>query len=264
MPLWSDVADLYQNTIYEPGKQPLFFVLVAFLVGFAFIRFSTRMIRAQVSWWPGNVTPGGLHIHHVVFGVGFMLVGGAGAFSRVGGQSPWAEVFAAVFGVGAALVLDEFALILHLRDVYWTEQGRASVDAVILAVALIGLLVLGFSPLGVAEGKDEGQTGWNLVLTLAANLLLVVVTFLRGKFWTGTIGIIVPFVALVGALRLARPNSPWARARYAPDSRKALRAQAREERVDSRWRHGRRVVGDVVGGRPDAPPPPSAPDPPAG
>ena len=44
-------------------------LLGSMLLSFGFIRFSTRMIRAEVSWWPGNVSPGGLHIHHLVFGI---------------------------------------------------------------------------------------------------------------------------------------------------------------------------------------------------
>ena len=92
------------------------------------------MIRRGVSWWPGNVQPGGLHIHHVVFGQVMMLVGGIGAFAVRGGPVTY-DVLAVVFGVGCGLVLDEFALVLHLEDVYWKEEGRQSVDAVILAVA---------------------------------------------------------------------------------------------------------------------------------
>ena len=51
------------------------------LLSFGFIRFSTRMIRAEVSWWPGNVTPGGLHIHHLVFGIVLMMLAGFLAFA---------------------------------------------------------------------------------------------------------------------------------------------------------------------------------------
>ena len=62
------------------GGVPLF---LAFVVTFLFIRLSVRMIRAGVRWWPGNVKPGGLHVHHVVFGIVFMLVAGAGGFSSM-------------------------------------------------------------------------------------------------------------------------------------------------------------------------------------
>lgn len=249
--VWGDVAGLYSDWIIEPGKQPLFLVFVSFIVGFLGIRTSTRMIRAQVRWWFGNVTPGGVHVHHMVFGIVLMLGCGVGAFSRIGGIAPWAELFAVGFGIGAALVLDEFALILHLQDVYWAEQGRQSVDAVILGAAIAGLLVLGASPFGVAEEPNVEQTGWGVVTLVAQNMLFVVIAFLRGKVWTGALGIFVPFVAFVGALRLARPRSPWARWRYKPGSKKLARAEAREEKIDRRWRRARRSMGDFVAGRPD-------------
>jgi hypothetical protein len=152
------MSEFYRQYVYDAGKQPLFLLLVAFIIGFAFIRFSTRMIRARVSWWPGNVRSGDLHVHHVVFGTAFMLVAGVGAFSPAGRGSPAREVFACVFGVGAALVLDEFALILHLQDVYWSAKGRTSIDAVILGAALIGLLVLGASPLDVSTAVASGAS----------------------------------------------------------------------------------------------------------
>ena len=128
------------------------------MVTFLFIRFSVRMIRAGVSWWPGNVGSGGVHVHHVVFGIVFMLLAGAGGFSSIGNDRPFAEIFAGLFGCGAALVLDEFALVLHLRDVYWAEQGRTSVDAVFLAAAVLGLLLLGVAPLGVDETDPNTST----------------------------------------------------------------------------------------------------------
>jgi hypothetical protein len=228
-------------------------MFAAFVVTFLFIRFSTRMIRAQVRWWPGNVTPGGLHLHHVVFGVVFILVAGAGGFSTVGDRLPWAAVFPALFGCGAALVLDEFALILHLRDVYWSEQGRTSVDAVFLAAALCGLLLLGVAPFGVEDASDTPgvpATGWDYASAVVVNGSFVVITLLKGKPWTGLIGILVPFVALVGACRLARPGSPWARWRYRPDSRKERRALRREERSHRRWVRRRQWLQDALAGRP--------------
>src|SRR5262245_20518685 len=153
-------------------------MFVAFVITFLFIRFSTRMIRAGVSWWPGNVTPGGLHLHHVVFGVVFMLIAGAGGFSTVGDRQPWAAIFPALFGCGAALVLDEWALILHLRDVYWSEEGRASVDAVFLAAALCGLLLLGVAPFGAEDQgtPDTPATGWDVASGVVINALLVALT----------------------------------------------------------------------------------------
>jgi hypothetical protein len=254
-----NIVDWYRDNIIDAEKQPMLLMFLAFLLAFGFIRFSVRMIRAQVSWWPGNVTPGGLHIHHVVFGLAMMLIAGVGSFSQIGGDSPWAEVFAIVFGIGAALVLDEFALILHLEDVYWAEKGRQSVDAVFLGAAIIGLLIIGASPFGIAEGGGP-TNGWDLVLVVVINGLLVLLAYAKGKFWSGTIGLVVPLFATVGAIRLARPGSMWARRRYAPGSKKAIRAKQREERYYQRVLRFKIRTQDAIAGRHGEPVP--APRPP--
>lgn len=246
--------DFYHRMIVEPGKQPLFLLLTAFVVTFLFIRFSVRMIRAEVSWWPGNVNAGDTHVHHVVFGVVFMLLAGIGAFTPVAGDSPWWEILAMVFGMGAALVLDEFALILHLRDVYWSEEGRKSVDAVILGAAVTGLLILGALPFGI-NGLTFRQSValWELVATLVLNIVAVGVTFLKGRFWLGVLGVFVPLFALAGALRVGKPTSPWARWHYPAGSKKATRAQRQLERHDARWTKLKIRIFDAIAGRPDSP-----------
>jgi len=241
------VSGWYQREILDAGKQPLALLFLAFVVTFLFIRFSTRMIRAQVKWWPGNVTHGGLHVHHVVFGIVLMLLAGAGGFSRIGDDRPWAEIFAALFGVGAALVLDEFALVLHLRDVYWSEQGRTSVDAVFLATAVFGLLLLGAVPLGVDDQEAADTGGWAVAVVVLIHGSFVGLTLLKGKLWVGLLGVLVPILAFVGAIRLARPQSPWAHWRYRPGSRKWARADRRESR-HARWVGRRRRFQDAVAG----------------
>ena len=82
------MGDWFQENILDTGRLPLFCFFAAFVLTFAFIRFSVRMIRAQVSWWPGNITPGGLHIHHVVFGTVAMVVGGV-AGARGSASNRW-------------------------------------------------------------------------------------------------------------------------------------------------------------------------------
>ena len=104
---------------------------------------------------------------------------------------------AALLGVGAALVLDEFALILHLRDVYWTKDGRLSVDAVFLAIGMTGLLLLGARPLGYEEFYGEGVA--LRVLIILVNLCFAIVALLKGKMWTGLLGLLVPVLPEVGA-----------------------------------------------------------------
>ncbi|MFD9407676.1 hypothetical protein ACFWBN_11750 [Streptomyces sp. NPDC059989] len=245
------MGDWYRREILDPGKQPLFFLLLGFLGAFLFIRLSVRMIRAEVSWWPKNVTPGGLHIHHVVFGVVFMILGGLGLASPIGGTRPWAEIEAALFGIGTALVLDEFALILHLRDVYWSEEGRLSVDAVVVGAAVCGLLLLGAAPFGVTEASVDGApvSGWSYATVIVVNAGFALVALAKGKAFTGLLGMLVPVLAAVGAVRLARPGSPWARRRYPAGSLKAERAQAREEREG--WQRRLRVrVYDAIAGKP--------------
>jgi hypothetical protein len=245
------VVDLYVTYIVEPGKQALFLLLVAFILTFLFIRLSVRMIRAEVSWWPGNISSGNVHVHHVVFGTVAMFVAGLLAFAPAGWESPWWEILGALFGIGAALVLDEFALILHLEDVYWAEQGRTSVDAVVLAAAVIGLLTLGVLPFGVESVGTEKTAGrWAFVITIVLGGLLVGIALLKGRVFLGVLGLLVPVLALVGAMRLATPTSPWARWRYPPGSRKITKAVARAHRREVRWRQLKFRIFDAVAGRP--------------
>jgi hypothetical protein len=246
------LQDLYRDHILAPGKQPLLLLFLGFLITFLFIRLSVRMIRAGVSWWPGNINRGGLHIHHVVFGVALMTAAGVASFAPFSATLFWRSLFAAGFGIGTALVLDEFALILHLKDVYWTEEGRRSVDAVFLGVALTGLLVLGASPLGVDDiAPGERASRWDITASMLINALLVIVTLVKGKVWTGLIGILAPMFAFFGAVRLARPSSPWARRFYRAGSRKTRRALRRESRWHGRATRARRWLGDGVAGKPD-------------
>ena len=164
------LVELYRTQIIDTGKQALFLLLVAFIVTFLFIRFSVRMIRAGVSWWPGNISSGDVHVHHVVFGMVCMLVAGLLAFAPAGWESPWWEILGALFGIGAALVLDEFALILHLEDVYWSERGRKSVDAVVLGAAVTALLVLGVLPFGIdGIGGDTALGRWAYVIAIVVD-----------------------------------------------------------------------------------------------
>jgi hypothetical protein len=227
----------FATHIVHTGRLPLFCFFVAFLVSFSFIRLSVRMIRAQVRWWPGNVASGDMHVHHMVFGVVFMVIGGVAGIVVPGHAVDWRAGFAALFGVGTALVLDEFALILHLRDVYWTSAGRVSIDAVFIAGGVTALLLVGVSPAGVSDVRDFLGVSSNraaLVSILVPLVLLftfAVITLLKGKLWTGLLGVFLPFLFFVGAIRLARPHSPWARWRYQSRPKKLARASRREERV---------------------------------
>src|SRR5919197_1249133 len=114
------------------GERVPLVLLLALMASFGFIRMSTRLMRSpKVPWWPGSVTTGDLHIHHLVWGIVLRLVCGFLGFATTP-RTPWPEILAVLFGIGAGFTLDEFALWLRLEDVYWAEQGRASVEAVMI------------------------------------------------------------------------------------------------------------------------------------
>lgn len=224
------------------GARAGFLLLAGMLGSFGFIRMSARLMRSpKVPWWPGSVeTKGGLHIHHLVFGISLLRLTGFLGFA-LQPDSPWLEVLAVAFGIGAGLTLDEFALWLYLEDVYWSEEGRRSVDAMVIATIVAGGLLLGFVPLG----SDSG-TGAALVIPIAFNLAVCILAALKGKIASAIIGMFAPLVSIIAAIRLARPGSPWARRRYALGSGKLAKAEAREER------RRRRVVRwqNRIGGAP--------------
>lgn len=207
----ASIGSVYREGIVEAGKEPAFLFLVAFLGSFAFIRTSTHMIRAQVSWWPGNVSVGGTHIHHLVWGILLLLISGWVGIA-VDPGSPGRELVAVAFGIGTGLTLDEFALWLELRDVYWSEDGRKSIDAVIVAAILAGFGVLGFGVwVDLADDVETGVRGLVGAFGLIA-LLLAAVNAAKQKFGIALVGLFVVPLGLAGALRLARPRSLWARA----------------------------------------------------
>jgi hypothetical protein len=213
-------------------------VLAALLVSFLFIRTSARLMRSpSVPWWPGSIqTEGGLHVHHLVFGIVLLLATGFALALQP--PSPWLEIVAAGFGIGAGLTLDEYALWLHLEDVYWAEEGRRSVDAVVVAALVGGLLLMGFIPFATDAGTVT------ILTTTAVVLGIAIVAVMKGKYLLGVVGMLVPIVGLVGAIRLAKPGSPWARRRYAPGSAKLARATRRHERHERRYqRFQDRVAG---------------------
>jgi hypothetical protein len=238
------------RNIVEPGKLPLLLALAAFLLTFVVTRVITRLIRAGKGPFK-NVSAGGLHIHHAVPGVVLTIVGGFGAVAS-DRQGAGGAIAAVVFGLGVGLVLDEFALILHLDDVYWTAEGRKSVEVVVLTAALVGLLLAGFSPFGVNDlSQQELQDRGGVLSTIALNFLFALVALSKGKARIAVFGVIVPLVALLGAVRLARPGSPWARRFYGRRPRARAKAALRAYRHDRRWARPSRAVQDWIGGRPD-------------
>lgn len=180
---------------------------------FAFIRTSTHMIRAQVSWWPGNVSLGGTHVHHLVPGILAML-----AFGYVGvvhqPDSPWHEIVTVLFAIGAGLTLDEFALWVELKDVYWEKEGRKSIDAMIVAGCLAGIVLVGFTAWVDVASAVEDEVFAVVGSFGALGVALALVNAAKQKFGIAFAGLFVWPVGAVGALRLAKPRSPWARSLY--------------------------------------------------
>lgn len=218
----------------------LAWLLIAFVVTFGVTRAITRLIRAGRGPFR-NTAVGGVHVHHQVVGI-FLLLGAGGGEFGYRPSPPWLQVLAAVFGVGAALTLDEFALWLHLDDVYWSEQGRKSVDAVLIAAAIGTLLAIGTDPL-VGDGGGAAAMG----ITIGLSLLLAGIAIAKGKIASGLIGLFVMPVSLVAAVRLAKPCSPWARWRYPTGSRRLERSVGR---YPPGYRGAWDVVKDILGGAP--------------
>jgi hypothetical protein len=236
-----------QHFLDDRGQRAGFILLGAFLVAFLFIRTSARLMRSpKVTWWPGSVqTKGGLHLHHLVWGIVLILVAGFLGFVLQPG-SPWLEILAALFGIGAGLTLDEFALWIHLEDVYWSQEGRASIDAVVVATLLGGLVVLGVAPFDVSNRAAPVSS---LVAVILIDLTFSTLAILKGKPLLGLVGVFIPLASVVGAVRLAAPTSPWARRRYPSDGRRMARSRVRFARVRAR----RARLMNAIGGAPSQP-----------
>lgn len=238
----------WDRNIIEPGKLPVLLCALAFTVTWMITRIIVRHIRAGRPGF-GNVTVGGLHIHHVVPGIILVIVAGVAALATP--SSAIVAAAGAAFGIGAALVLDEFALILHLDDVYWSEEGRTSIDAVFLVGGLLLLLLVGASPLGVDDVRGDNEASrWGVALTIVVHFALVAVSLLRGKLVVGLLALFVPVVGFVGAIRLARPSSPWSHWFYQQRPSKLARAQRRAEKLDARWGRPTRRLQDFLAGAP--------------
>jgi hypothetical protein len=223
---------------------PMTWMFLAILITFLITRAVTRLIRSgRGGAGLGNVQIAGNHVHHQVFGILIIIATGIVLVSATP-HGAALSVAAAVFGVGVGLTVDEFALWLHLRDVYWTSEGRVSVDAIFCVLVITGALVGGASFL---SGHLGSTAWWSSVALLAVNLLLCVICVLKGRIVTGVVGIVVAIVAFVGAVRLAKPGSWWATRRYAGRPRRAARAEHRyDERYAQRWNRLR----DLVAGPP--------------
>jgi hypothetical protein len=248
--LASFISDFWNHQLVEHGRQYVFLVFAGFLVSFAVVRLSTRLMRSPaVPWWPGSVvSDSGVHVHHLVFGIFTMMGSGVVSFA-LHDVGFWYELAAFAFGVGIGLTIDEFALWLYLDDVYWSREGRSSIDATLIAFAVIGLMVLGIAPFEV----DTNSIG-DLVATIVGTILLVsalVVCFLKRRMVAGVTGLFFLPFALYGACRIGKPDSWWAKRFY------GLRNPAKQSKSESRFRADRRSerlkhrMIDLIGGEPE-------------
>jgi hypothetical protein len=134
------VAEGYRAS---PTRETASLILLgSFALAFGFIRTSTHVIRSRGTFGPfRDLRVGRRHIHHFVPGIVMaFLAGGASVVSR---DERWDDWLAIPFGIGAALTLDESALLLQLEDVYWSEEGVVSVQITLAAIALLAAIGLG-------------------------------------------------------------------------------------------------------------------------
>jgi hypothetical protein len=228
------VITWYRETILETGRSGVLWMLIAFVITFAITRWVTRHIRsrsagpdadADEGGLVGDIHIGGVHIHHQVWGILLILISAVLEFAYQP-DTPWVEVLGALFGIGAALTLDEFALWVHLDDVYWSKEGRKSIDAIVVAAAIGAVLLLGTAPFGVDDTVSQDGLA-SVAITVLITIGFALVAVLKGKLAFGLIGLFfVPF-AVVGAIRLAKPDSPWARRRYRDRPKKMAKSQRR-------------------------------------
>jgi hypothetical protein len=241
----------YSEAIVADGKEPVLLLLLAFVITFILTRLYTRLARIY-GWGSGNVH--GVHLHHMVVGILIMIA------TAIVAVAEWPtgigrDVVAIFFGVGAALILDEFALSLYLEDVYWSPEGRTSIDATVMGVMLAGLLMVGISPFGVEDAHYSRAVAFGVI---AVNILLATITFLKGKLMLGLAAIFIPVFGLVGALRLAKPRSAWARWFYKKHPHQLERARQRYE-VHPGWAERFNIwFTNLIGGAPSRPSPSEA------
>lgn len=137
---------LYDKHVRQTRRERMFLASLAFFLGFGGVRIITHMIRAGIGPFH-DISSGGRHLHHLVFGIILLLLVGYSWLAQVGtgeGGTTWlGRVTCLLYGLAAALTLDEYALWLNLRDVYWAREGRASVHAVFFFGGLLSVGIWG-------------------------------------------------------------------------------------------------------------------------
>jgi len=240
------VGTWFHETIIDKNRLALFLCFLAFTVTFVVTRVITRNIRAGRGPFHDNVSHSGMHVHHAVPGL-VLLVTGAFMSVATAGEHPWTEISAVMIGIGTSLVLDEFALILHLSDVYWAKQGRISVEVVSLTIACLGLSLVGFSP-NLFTGDADTTTLLSTTVAAGIHIAAVVVCVLKGRYEFAVFGAFIVLVAGISAVLIARPDSLWAKRFY--DEARMAKATQRAQRFEARWGRYFDAVSDFVAGKP--------------
>ena len=215
-------VDVHTNDSASTGVQ--FAMLCSFVGTFMVTRLVVRLIRSGRGPF-GNVRVGTVHVHHLVPGIIIMLVTAPVQFI-IAPHGTVRTVLACIFAAGAALTLDEFALWLHLTDVYWEDQGRKSVDAVVFVAGIGTLATVVSDPFS----REEGESLWFYFVYLFVTLAFVVVALFKGRLFMGPAGVLVFPLAVVAALRLAKMGSPWYSRFYPEGSKKQVKSQLRASR----------------------------------
>jgi hypothetical protein len=138
---------LIHEHIPDRPHRRLFLASVSFFLTFASVRALTYSIHEDIGPFH-NITMGGRHIHHLVWGILILLFVGYSWLLELGNEGTTSSILISrlislLYGTGAALTLDEFALWLNLSDVYWAREGRSSLDAIVLFGSLLAIATWG-------------------------------------------------------------------------------------------------------------------------
>ena len=224
------LSDFWNDQLVAHDRQWVFLVLLGLLLSFGFIRMSTRLMRSpRVPWWPGSVvSDGGVHVHHLVFGIVLMMLAGTISFAGFA-TNPIYEICAFAFGIGIGPDDRRVrALGLPRRRLLGQGAGRASVDAAVIAVALHGPRPARHPPVrrrrhgnagAVHRHRSSPRSSWSGRSSIC---------FLKGRLAHGILGFFVPPLAIYGAFRLGKPDSWWAKRLYGErNPKKQARSEAR-------------------------------------
>lgn len=140
---FTPAGNLIHRHIPDSPRRRILLASFAFFLTFAAVRALTWSIHHDVGPFH-DIHMAGRHIHHLVWGILLLLVVGYAWMIDAGGEQTSLKLavrrlLSLLYGAGAALTLDEFALWLNLRDVYWAREGRASLDAVVLFAAALAI-----------------------------------------------------------------------------------------------------------------------------